>query len=367
MNRCRCRRGMLLMVWFATVGIALPPRATSAPLERTTTERADDSPGSQIHVMYVLPSDGIDEKLDTNGVLATSVTAFQSWLGSQTEGRHLRLDTYQGNLDITFVRLSRTDAQIRSYNAFVRDQIEQELRAAGFDRPNKVYAVYYGGSSNYACGGGAWPPTLTGNVAALYLRGAPPGAAPCATNRFASSQEMPGYWEFARIHEILHTLGFVAQCASHHTLSGHVSDDPRDLMYAGPLPWQPSILDIGHDDYFQYNRPGCLDLAKSPFLEPSSWPSTRTELQAHDCAEISALRARDATVPTSIRFINRSSQVVRVYWLDYGGQRRLYATLQPGQDSTQGTFLTHPWLVTLGDQCRSIYLPIEQPSQATIR
>jgi len=47
------------------------------------------------------------------------------------------------------------------------------------------------------------------------------------------------------LHEILHTLGVVATCAPNHTLSGHVSDDPRDLMYAGPLPWQPSSSTLG--------------------------------------------------------------------------------------------------------------------------
>jgi hypothetical protein len=47
-----------------------------------------------------------------------------------------------------------------------------------------------------------------------------------------------------------------------------VSDDPRDLMYAGPLRWRPSILDIGHDDYYGHAIAGCPDLAKLSWLGP---------------------------------------------------------------------------------------------------
>jgi len=218
--------------------------------------------------MYVLPSDGIDYNLDTNGAIASSVAATQKWFAAQTRGtRRLRFDTSNGELDISFFRLARTDAAIAGFGAYVRDQIQLEINAAGFNHPEKIYAVYYGGSSTHACGGGAWPPTLTGNVVALYLRGRPPGARPCAGHGLAASGDLPGYWEFSLIHEFFHTLGAVAACAPHHTRSGHVSDDPRDLMYAGDRPWRPSMLDVGNDDYFNHNT-GCLDVAKSVFIDP---------------------------------------------------------------------------------------------------
>ena len=141
---------------------------------------------------------------------------------------------------------------------------------AGFIQPRKLYAVYYGGTSNYACGSASWPPALIGYVAAIYLRGQDERGGPrCETVRFSSSVDTPGYHEFGMLHEILHTLGVVARCAPHHTFSGHVSDDPQDLMYAGSQDWRPSLLDVGRDDYFEHNNPGCLDLAKSIFLDPA--------------------------------------------------------------------------------------------------
>jgi hypothetical protein len=256
---------VLLLAFLSSPTLALP---------RSTTDRADDLTGSQVHFLYVVPSDGADRALDTKGKIETSVAAFARWLEKQSGGYALRLDRFQGDLDVTFFRLSRTDAEIASHGDFVRDEIEHDLHAAGFNQKDKLYAVYYDGRSTTRCGGGSWPPTLPGNVVALYLHGEPPGAPPCISNPLASSRFSPGYLEFSMIHEIFHSLGAAARCAPHHTREGHVSDDPRDLMYAGDQPWQPSILDINHDDYF--SRPpahlpaGCLDLRDSAFLIPPS-------------------------------------------------------------------------------------------------
>jgi hypothetical protein len=56
-------------------------------LARTLTDRPDDLSGALIHAMYVLSVDGADRFLDTNGVIAASVAAFNGWLGAQTSGR----------------------------------------------------------------------------------------------------------------------------------------------------------------------------------------------------------------------------------------------------------------------------------------
>lgn len=174
--------------------------------------------------------------------------------------------------DVAFPTLGGTDVgamQARAESQVLPGQPSRELAAAGFTAPRKLHAVYYGGSSDFACGGGAWPPSLPGRVAAEYLLGTPPGASPCAANPVGASADTPGYFDFAMLHEILHTLGFVASCAPHQTLRGHVSDSPNDLMYAGPLPWRPSQLDVGHDDYFRIDNPNCLDFANSVFLDPT--------------------------------------------------------------------------------------------------
>lgn len=106
-------------------------------------DRADDVRGPQIHVMYVIPSDGQDRQLDVDGTLPRSVASFHNWFSHSTNGLAFRFDTFQGELDITFYRLSRTDAEMIAFGAFVVTQIEQELKAVGKIDPNKLYLVYY--------------------------------------------------------------------------------------------------------------------------------------------------------------------------------------------------------------------------------
>jgi hypothetical protein len=142
------------------------PAATSV-LPRATVDRPDDRPGPQIHALYVLPGDGADAALDTDGTISASVQNWQNWLKAQTSGFGMRLDTSGGELDVTFFRLAESNAQLAARGVFIRDAIESALQSAGFNRPGKVYAVYYGGSNTAACGGGAWPPALPGYVAAL--------------------------------------------------------------------------------------------------------------------------------------------------------------------------------------------------------
>ena len=227
---------------------------------RSTIDRPDDISGAQIHAVYVLPSDGVDEHLDTDGTIATSLEGTQRWLFSQVSQR-LRLDTFQGNLDITFFRLALTDAQMDAKGDFIRDQIELELSQAGRLAPNKIYAVYYGGKSTVTCGSGAWPPDLLGVVGAVYLN-----SPLCPDEVFSANLATIGYREFGMLHEIFHLLGAVPRGAPNHVLDGHVGDDPTDLMYAGPLGWYPQAIDVGRDDYYGHDHPNLLDLEDSPYL-----------------------------------------------------------------------------------------------------
>ena len=68
-----------------------------------------------------------------------------------------------------------------------------------------------------------------------------------------------------------------------------------------------------------------------------------------------------ANVPTSIRFENKSGKIVKIYWLDYSGNRKLYKVLEKDQVHNQQTYVTHPWLIT-GDDDRAmqIYFPDSQ-------
>jgi hypothetical protein len=227
--------------------------AATVASDRVTTDMPDDIAGRQVHVIYVVASNGEDRQLDTNGTISRSLASVQKWLRGQTGGRGLRFDTYHGEPDITFARLTGPFQGTRSFDDF---------RAAGFNNPAKVYAVYLEGSGAWTtCAGGA------DSFAILLLKAPFPG---CLATPIGL--DPPWYWEFTVLHELMHVIGFVPACAPHHSSYGnghHVLDNKNDLMYSGPEPtWQPTqFLDFGHDDYFMAGIPGCSDLSDSPFLE----------------------------------------------------------------------------------------------------
>jgi hypothetical protein len=262
------------LVALAAVSLLASGSASSAApdsLPRATVDRPDEAEGPQVHALYVLPSDRADRALDTNGTIDASVANWQRWLRGQTFNNGLRLDTFGGDLDVTFVRLTKSDAELAARGLFLRDALEQELRAKGVVRPGKIYAAYYDGSNTAACGGGAWPPALPGAVAALYLRGTfGPGASCYDPERSRAGVQI---MDFAMLHEVLHTMGFVPACAPNHTRAGHVSDSPRDLMYAGDEPWRPAVLDVGSDDYFHAHILGCAEFAVSRYLDRGFGPA----------------------------------------------------------------------------------------------
>lgn len=259
----------------------------TCPTTRVTANRTDSTTAYKVKFLYVLPSDRVDQGLDTNGAICRSVQAQYNWFTSQTtNGAALRYDLFNNVLDIQFVRLSKTDAQMKGTGntgdintgyAYVRDRIERELTALGvINDTRKLYAVYYGGTSEWACGGAAWPPVLVGKVVAMYLNGLPTGPVPCASNPVGGSSTTPGYIEYAMLHETLHGLGLVADAAPNEHSSGHVFDSARDLMYA-PRPgtadpyWDiysgAVVLDLGRNQY--YGHGGTWpDLARSAFLNP---------------------------------------------------------------------------------------------------
>lgn len=125
---------------------------------RTSTDQPDDEAGSQVHLVYVVPSDGVDHALDTNGTIDGSIASAETWLASQTNGRTLRLDSFGGTPDISFLRLTQTNAAVAAQGAFVRELVEGALTTAGFNDPNKMYLAWYDGLSTFSCGAAPFRP-----------------------------------------------------------------------------------------------------------------------------------------------------------------------------------------------------------------
>jgi hypothetical protein len=63
-------------------------------------------------------------------------------------------------------------------------------------------------------------------------------------------------------------------------------------------------------------------------------------------AEKKGIKSINEDVSTQITFSNKSGKTIKVYWLDFEGDRVHYKTLEDKESYDQQTFLTHPWLIT---------------------
>lgn len=243
---------------------------------RAYTDQPDEISGFQVHALYVIPSDVADAQEDLNQNISRSLNAANGWFSQQANGQQVRLDTYQGRPDITFVRLNLTDAQIHD-SADQLASITQALAGQGFNVADKLYAVYYGGRAGIACGQAYQPQAGTSaanqHYAVEYLTGTAGNGGDCTLYPFTPQVNQVSYREYEMLHELIHGMGFGNKCSPHTTADGaHVTDSPTDLMYTGSQPWTPQVLDFGRDDYYATGSTTCQDLANSVFLTKVSNP-----------------------------------------------------------------------------------------------
>lgn len=240
------------------------PPIIAPPGKRSTVDRPAEETGSQIHLIYMIPSDGLDVGYDTTGAIAGSVGHFQYWLIGKT-GLMLRQDMYQHRLDISFMKSKRSDRENAAYGTQMLSRLYAEVRGAGFDEADTKYLIYYDGTNRLACG----EAIQGGPAAVLYLKGSVDGHS-CGDGFSLGHGPRPGFWEFAMLHEVIHTLGMVDDGAPNHYAGSpwHVQDD-ADLMHGGGGLWTPSLLDRDNDDYYGVAVPsGVRNLMNDPILVP---------------------------------------------------------------------------------------------------
>ena len=102
---------------------------------------------------------------------------------------------------------------------------------------------------------------------------------------------------------------------------------------------------------------------------PASSPSPVAAIAPveYPCSEAPKLKSQNSDTPTKITFVNASDGRRVIVWMTFDGKLKEYAELDPGQELTQSTFLTHPWMVTNapGD-CMQIFMPVDSDSVARL-
>jgi len=269
------------------------PRPFLQKTSRTYIDQADDVPDAQIHVVYAVPDGAIDRRLDTESPgLVDSASSIQYWMAGQTEGRWLRYDTADNQLDVTYVALPLNDTDYdRRYESKLTAILSDVHDAIGF-QDHKHYSVYYEGlgSEINVCGSAIIPLDETyvlpamGN--AVYLQ-----ATGCFLSGFPTGQDDISSHEFTALHEIIHNLGAVDLRAPNTTTatSWHVDTSYTDIMYSSLDPTAPeparrrvpasSVLDFNRQNY--YNPAGLpnglVNIADSSFMISPTICNNRTE------------------------------------------------------------------------------------------
>lgn len=69
---------------------------------------------------------------------------------------------------------------------------------------------------------------------------------------------------------------------------------------------------------------------------------------------------------TSFSIVNHTSETLGLFWLNFQGQRVHYTDVDSGQSKDQGTFVTHPRVVTgPSGTCMHLFL-VATPATITI-
>ena len=204
---------------------------------QSTLDQEDDFGGPQVHFVYAVLADGRDNRTDLGNYFSLVADEMQDWLYDQ-DGMRWRLDTYNGELDVSLLVVNSTDSNPNFTRAL-------ERREGGRLNPDKKYAIFF----DYDGSHGRFPYTgyATRNIAVTLIHS-------------------PHYQHVAGIatHELIHTLGAVPSCAP-NVSGSHASDSVDDIMAGGHL--VGGVLDWNRDDYFRHGRTKCLDTADAPYWE----------------------------------------------------------------------------------------------------
>jgi hypothetical protein len=219
------------------------------------------APGVSFQAVYALASDQASNP-NLSTAIENEVNVVNAWFATQTIGgvqpRWIR--TADRRVSVTTVRLRHTAAEYGA--AFSAHTLVSEdlVTAMPAGPPPGEYAVWIDVTSPGICG-------ISGFNSVLVIFMAQCNIYPGITD----------YWPYGGsyllAHEMTHAFGAVSACAPHFDGGGHVNDDPRDVLYQGPLSrdWTHLMLDPGHDDYYATGRTDCPGIETSElWLEPES-------------------------------------------------------------------------------------------------
>ena len=202
--------------------------------------------GPFVHVVYAIPSDGVDHADVFAPRIADDVAQIEAWWATQDPTRVPRFDVASFSCglqpDVTTVKLPQAGSQLFPLRGRGRS-LFAGVTSAGLGSEFGKYLVYYDGPVDKldTCGEGGGAPDSGPDYAFLYVN---------------ACSDVPTAEVAA--HEFLHTLsalpdGAPHDCGADH--SGHPCDSTEDILYwsADDTPLAQLLLDVGHDDYYGHS------------------------------------------------------------------------------------------------------------------
>jgi hypothetical protein len=77
---------------------------------------------------------------------------------------------------------------------------------------------------------------------------------------------------------------------------------------------------------------------------------------AQRCEHEAELASHPSQEATGLTIVNRSDELIKLYWLTFSGLRRFYHAVPPGERVVQQTFIGHNWMITNGrGECIGVF------------
>jgi hypothetical protein len=196
----------------------------------------DDKTGYQIQMVYVETSSFLGSNYDTNGQIEMWVSQAQSWIKTQT-GKELIFDTYQGKLDIAYLKF---DGNISQENDEVLVQAYRTLNPNTYFGKTLAFVVDQTMNQGNYCGWAGRP----SDYALIF-----PNFTNCGGfDQYTMLNNGLTYPAKALLHEIIHSYGV-----------SHVCVNTTDLMWGSPECEEAGVVRDG-------SKPATFDESKTYYF-----------------------------------------------------------------------------------------------------
>jgi hypothetical protein len=233
------------------------PEPEPAPAAPSPPAVAGPEPGNSFRAVYAVASDQAAAAGKVPAIV-NDIKVVNAWFATQTNNsvqprwiRDKNGDGTPGDPTVVTVTLPHPASAYTGSGGL--DVLADDLAATAPPAAASEKTVAWIDAGDYACG-------QTGRGVSVMWE-------PACNIHPSTSDTWPFGATYLLAHEMTHNFGAVPSCAPHYDGTAHVNDNPRDVLYQGPMArvWTDQKLDPGHDDYYDTGRPDCPGIDASPF------------------------------------------------------------------------------------------------------